>query len=238
MFSCTVIHGKTESSWNTIAVCGLAPSVRAMVNLPEVWRSSPAMIRTSVVLPHPDGPNSTKNSPSRTVRSTDERAVTGPYPVEKTFVKPLRTILSTATQGYSLSSSERRLVPLANPAVHLTLRDPLWPQDPRNDLTSRRLWLGAPPRFAAPSAPDRPAGLPLPICGLSVAALEFTACDQVANCAAALEGSPLPPREMTRPFRGDPDIARRQQGHIAPETIRDGAGGGAAERLEASRGRR
>jgi len=58
---------------------------------------------------------------------------------------------------------------------------------------------------------------------LSVAALEFTACDQVANCAAALEGSPL---------------ARRQQGHIAPETIRDGAGGGAAERLEASRRRR
>src|SRR5881628_1900788 len=72
----------------------------------------------------------------------------------------------------------------------------------RMHTTSRRLWLGAPPRFAAPSAPDLNAGLQLPVCGLSVAALEFTTCDQVADCAAALEGSPL---------------ARRREVHTAAE---------------------
>src|SRR5438093_8823284 len=91
--------------------------------------------------------------------------------------------------------------------LHREVRDPAL----RHHMTSRRLWLGAPPRFAAPSAPELTAGLPLPDLRLLVTAYEFTACDHDADCAAALEGSPLPPREMTRPFRGDPDLARRRE---------------------------
>src|SRR5438093_12245043 len=104
----------------------------------------------------------------------------------------------------------------------------------------QRRWLGAPPRSAAPSAPDLNAGLSIPVCGLSVGAYEFTACDQGADCAAALEGSPLSPREMTGPFRGDPDSSAAAGVKVTLTTRRSGAGagGGAAERLEASRRRR
>src|SRR6267378_2799873 len=42
---------------------------------PPVCRSSPAIIRKSVVLPHPLGPSSTRNSPSRVCRSTPSTAV-------------------------------------------------------------------------------------------------------------------------------------------------------------------
>ena len=37
---------------------------------PEVTSSSPAIIRRSVDLPHPDGPTKTQNSPGSTLRST------------------------------------------------------------------------------------------------------------------------------------------------------------------------
>ena len=36
--------------------------------LPEVGSSSPAIMRSVVVLPQPDGPSMTKNSPSATVK--------------------------------------------------------------------------------------------------------------------------------------------------------------------------
>ena len=52
---------------------------------------------------------------------------------------------------------------------------------------------GFPLALAAPSAPDRHAGLPLPPYGWSVTIYEFTACDQVADCAAALGGTRSPP---------------------------------------------
>ena len=41
------------------------PPIRRM---PLVMSSSPATIRSAVVLPHPDGPTSTMNSPSATSR--------------------------------------------------------------------------------------------------------------------------------------------------------------------------
>src|SRR5215467_2079418 len=40
-----------------------------MRSVPEEMPSSPATIRSAVVLPHPDGPTSTMNSPSATSRS-------------------------------------------------------------------------------------------------------------------------------------------------------------------------
>src|SRR3954468_14784582 len=46
--------------------------------LPAVISSSPAIIRRSVVLPQPDGPTSTMNSPSAIVRLTSSTARTPP----------------------------------------------------------------------------------------------------------------------------------------------------------------
>jgi hypothetical protein len=46
--------------------------------VPEVGASSPATIRSAVVLPHPDGPTSTMNSPSATVWSSASTATTLP----------------------------------------------------------------------------------------------------------------------------------------------------------------
>src|SRR5262249_27112564 len=45
---------------------------------PDVWRSSPAMILRKVVLPQPDGPSSTRNSPSGTDMLTPSTAGTSP----------------------------------------------------------------------------------------------------------------------------------------------------------------
>src|SRR5262245_23071464 len=45
---------------------------------PAVGFSRPAIIRMSVVLPHPEGPSSTKNSPSLITRSTPSTAGTSP----------------------------------------------------------------------------------------------------------------------------------------------------------------
>ena len=49
-----------------------------MVICPDVAVSSPAIVRSSVVFPHPDGPSSAKNSPSSIDRSSESSAVTPP----------------------------------------------------------------------------------------------------------------------------------------------------------------
>ncbi len=48
-----------------------------MVTVPLVIGSSPAIIRSAVVLPHPEGPTNTMNSPSAMSRS---RSVTASVP--------------------------------------------------------------------------------------------------------------------------------------------------------------
>ena len=45
---------------------------------PEVTLSSPAVIRSAVVLPQPDGPSSTRNSAGATVRLSSCSTVTAP----------------------------------------------------------------------------------------------------------------------------------------------------------------
>ena len=45
---------------------------------PDVGASKPAIIRSTVVLPDPDGPSIEKNSPSRISRSRSSTAVTAP----------------------------------------------------------------------------------------------------------------------------------------------------------------
>ena len=46
--------------------------------VPEVTFSSPAIIRSSVDLPQPDGPTSTTNSPASTASETSSTARTAP----------------------------------------------------------------------------------------------------------------------------------------------------------------
>src|SRR3989442_1112948 len=55
---------------------GTSPSTRwsPMCISPDVGRSSPAIIRSSVVLPEPEEPSRTRNSPSRIERSTPSTA--------------------------------------------------------------------------------------------------------------------------------------------------------------------
>ena len=45
---------------------------------PLVWMSRPAMARSSVVLPHPDGPRKQTNSPSWISSEMSSRAVKAP----------------------------------------------------------------------------------------------------------------------------------------------------------------
>ena len=53
-------------------------SAPACSTVPVVWMSSPAMARSSVVLPHPDGPRKHTNSPSRTSSEMSASAVNSP----------------------------------------------------------------------------------------------------------------------------------------------------------------
>src|SRR5262249_12882941 len=53
--------------------------------VPSVISSSPAIIRSSVDFPHPEGPTSTMNSPSSTVRLTSSTATTPPAKAFVTF---------------------------------------------------------------------------------------------------------------------------------------------------------
>src|SRR5205085_9514096 len=60
--------------------CGGSVSMRSSPNRTRPASSSqkPATMRKSVVLPHPDGPSSVKNSPSRTAIDTSSTARTVP----------------------------------------------------------------------------------------------------------------------------------------------------------------
>src|SRR2546428_481108 len=62
------------------ALGGTSPSTRSppMSISPDVGRSSPAIIRSSVVFPEPEEPSSTRNSPSRIERSTPSTAWRSP----------------------------------------------------------------------------------------------------------------------------------------------------------------
>src|SRR5262245_52952686 len=62
------------------------------------------MMRSNVVLPHPDGPSRTRNSPSRTSRDMPSTAVTGP--------KRLLMLLA-ATEATATSMAMRRTEPPA-----------------------------------------------------------------------------------------------------------------------------
>ena len=53
--------------------CGAAMVSPFIRTLPDIGFRNPAIVRSSVVLPEPDGPISTMNSPGRTFRLTSSR---------------------------------------------------------------------------------------------------------------------------------------------------------------------
>src|SRR5215831_13155946 len=75
MFLRTVICGYSAYDWKTMerprfAAARLETSLPSMMMRPAVTSSSPAMRRSSVDFPHPDGPTKTTNEPSSMSRST------------------------------------------------------------------------------------------------------------------------------------------------------------------------
>src|ERR1700761_7886214 len=75
MFCATVMCGNSASDWNTMPKSRWFAGTRVMSRpakwmLPEVGVSRPAIIRSSVVLPQPDGPRKHTSLPSGTLRST------------------------------------------------------------------------------------------------------------------------------------------------------------------------
>src|SRR5690349_18816583 len=79
-----------------------------MVTWPEVASSRPAMRRSTVDLPQPDGPSSTMNSPSRMSRLKSETAVTLPN---------FLVTLSRTTFGIAFSSERQKASATACPCL-------------------------------------------------------------------------------------------------------------------------
>ncbi len=85
MFSATVMCGYSAYDWNTIAMSRpfggtLVTSLPPMWMAPSSTSSRPASMRSAVDLPEPDGPTSTRNSPSLTSRDSSSTARTGGLP--------------------------------------------------------------------------------------------------------------------------------------------------------------
>src|SRR5262245_50552685 len=90
---------------------------------PPVASSRPAISRSSVDLPQPDGPTKTTNSPSSISRSTEGMIVTSP----NDFFTPFRTILPLMPMPPDYRSSFDRSEGKA--AHQLPLREPAEHQD-------------------------------------------------------------------------------------------------------------
>src|SRR4029079_19288043 len=83
MLSATVMFGKRAYDWKTIPTLRwfgdvLVMSLPSTVIVPEVGFSKPAIIRSVVVLPQPEGPRNDTNSPRATSRLKSATAATPP----------------------------------------------------------------------------------------------------------------------------------------------------------------
>jgi hypothetical protein len=91
----TVSQGKSADSWNMTMRSGpgpwtTRPSTRTS---PSSGSSRPAMMLSSVVLPHPDGPHRATNSPRRMLSHTSRSASTWPVLEAKTLLTPASSSL-------------------------------------------------------------------------------------------------------------------------------------------------
>ena len=105
MFWATVMWGKSAYDWKTVLTrrfqTGI-PSIRSPRSRisPASGDSSPAMQRSRVVFPQPDGPSNTMNEPSATLRLTLSRAWTSPPSgVGKNFDTPRTCKAGAASSG-------------------------------------------------------------------------------------------------------------------------------------------
>lgn len=83
MFLATVMCGNSAYDWNIRLIgrrfgCLPSRSSPSSVTVPLSGVSKPAMMRSSVVLPQPDGPSRAKNSPCPISSETPSSAVTSP----------------------------------------------------------------------------------------------------------------------------------------------------------------
>ncbi|MEY9852221.1 hypothetical protein ABH923_001899 [Leifsonia sp. EB41] len=87
-FSSTVSHGSSANDWKTSAVPGLAPLSTPPLNetVPAVGAISPAMQRSSVLLPEPERPRRATISPWWMVSVTPESTVFSPPSVANDLV--------------------------------------------------------------------------------------------------------------------------------------------------------
>src|SRR5215831_965920 len=93
----------------------LTPSIRMR---PSVTSSSPAMRRSSVVLPQPDGPTKTTKEPFAISRSAPEITFTGPKDLRTPWsvMLPMKTALSFRTLLDSPEGQTANELPLTEPA--------------------------------------------------------------------------------------------------------------------------
>src|SRR4051794_22253120 len=85
---------------------------------PDVGVSNPAIMRRSVVLPHPDGPSSTRNSPSPVTKSTPSTAWTSP---SKVLVSEWPSTVATSSNVLAGAANEPLVTPLLEDGLHLGL---------------------------------------------------------------------------------------------------------------------
>src|SRR5215218_2832716 len=90
-----------------------------MSTSPSVGCSSPAMVRSSVVLPHPDGPRRTRYSPSSVARSTPSTACTRP---PSNCLTSFLTSTTTVTTRSLLAADEAAGPPLREDRLDLRVR--------------------------------------------------------------------------------------------------------------------
>ncbi len=115
------------------------PSIRMV---PAVGSSKPAMQRSSVVLPQPDGPSSEKNSPSRISAETPSSAVTSPnrFSTVQSSIRA-RGSLTASPPGRPAAAARRR----KNSAVISSAKDSSSRMNPSaitlGSLAMKRSWL-------------------------------------------------------------------------------------------------
>src|SRR5439155_13685673 len=99
--------GNSAYSWNPLCTSRLWGGVCAMSSpssriWPSVGRSNPAIIRSDVVFPHPEGPSSEKNSPEGIWRLMPSTAVNSP----KRFTRSTSWTSPPAMVGESIATGQ------------------------------------------------------------------------------------------------------------------------------------
>src|SRR3954464_5641807 len=128
MFSATDMCGKRAQAWNTVLTsrsCGAVreTSIPPSSIRPPSGRSKPAIRRSVVVLPEPEGPSSVKNSPRRTSRSMLSTAITPPYALRTPASRMSSSRAATAATGSAGASAAmvERLLEDVEPAAELVV---------------------------------------------------------------------------------------------------------------------